>query len=204
MIKFSIVLNSNFKKHFNKCYTIFPHEFLRQNTYICSLSFSILYLLSNQFSLSVMSNSLWPHGPQHRRPPCPSPLLEFTQTDMHWVGDAIQTIHPLSSPSPPALNLSQHQGVFKWVSSSHQVAKVLELQFSINPSNEYAGLISFRMDWLNLLAVQGSLKSLHQHHSSKASILLLYSINTYVWPAYSIPHTGIGIVIFCAGGRCPL
>ena len=56
-------------------------------------------------------------------------LPEFTQTRVHWVGDAIQTFHPLSSPSPPALNLSQHQGLFKWVSSSHQVAKVLEFQF---------------------------------------------------------------------------
>ena len=55
-------------------------------------------------------------------------LLEFTQTHVHWVGDAIQPSHPLSSPSPPALNLSQHQGLFKWVSSSHQVAKVLKFQ----------------------------------------------------------------------------
>ena len=55
-------------------------------------------------------------------------LLEFTQTHVHWIGDAIQPSHPLSSPSPPVLNLSQHQGLFKWVSSSHQVAKVLEFQ----------------------------------------------------------------------------
>ena len=55
-------------------------------------------------------------------------LLEFTQTHVHWVGDAIQPSHPLSSPSPPAFNLSQHQGLFKWVSSLHQVAKVLEFQ----------------------------------------------------------------------------
>ena len=92
-------------------------------------------------------------------------LAEFTQTPVHWVGDAIQPSHPLSS-SPLAFNLSQHQGLFKWVSS-------LELQicFSISPSNEHSGLISFRMDWLNLLVVQGTLKSLLQHHSSKASIL---------------------------------
>ena len=75
----------------------------------------------------------------------------------------------LSSPSPPAFNLCQHQGLFQWVSSSHQVAKVLEFQLSISPSNEYSGLISFRMDWLDLLAVQGTLKSLLYHHSSKAS-----------------------------------
>ena len=89
------------------------------------------------------------------------------------MGDAIQPSHSLSSPSPPAANLSQHQGLFKCVSSSHQVAKILERQLSINPSNQESGLISFRMDWLDLLAVQGTLKSLLQHHSSKASILRL-------------------------------
>ena len=75
------------------------------------------------------------------------------------------------APSPSAFNLSQHQGPFQWVSSLHQVAKVLELCFSISPSNEYSGLVSFRMDWLDLLDVQGTLKCLLQHHSSKASIL---------------------------------
>ena len=98
-------------------------------------------------------------------------LPEFTQTHVHWVGDSIQPFHPLSSPSPPALNLSQHQSLFQWVSSSHQVAKVLEFHFNISPSNEHPGLISFRMDWLDLLEVQGTLKNLLQHHSSKASIL---------------------------------
>ena len=98
-------------------------------------------------------------------------LPESTQTHVHWVGDAIQPSHPLSSPSPPAFNLSQHQGLFKWVSASHQVAKVLGFSFSICPSNEHTGLISFRMDWLDLLAVHGTLKSLLQHHSSKASLL---------------------------------
>ena len=98
-------------------------------------------------------------------------LQEFTQTHVHQIGDAIQPSHLLLSPSPPALNLSQHQGLFKWVSSSHEVAKVLEFQLHISPSNEHPGLISFRMDWLDLLAVQGTLRSLLQHHSSKASIL---------------------------------
>ena len=85
--------------------------------------------------------------------------------------DAIQPSHPLSSPPPPAFSLSQHQGLFKWVSSSHQVAKYWSFSFSISPSSEYSGLISFRIDWLDLLAVQGILKSLLQHHSSKASVL---------------------------------
>ena len=78
--------------------------------------------------------------------------------------DAIQTSHPLSSPSPPAFNLSQHQGLFQWVSSFHQVVKVLE-ELELQSFNEYSGLTSFRMHWLDLLAVQGTLKSLLQHHS---------------------------------------
>ena len=102
-------------------------------------------------------------------------LPEFTQTPVHWVSDAIQPSHSLSSPSSPAFNLSQHQGLFQWVSSSYQVAKELEFSFSIIASNEYSGLISFRMDWLDLLAVQGTLKSLLQHHSAKASILWLFN-----------------------------
>ena len=92
-------------------------------------------------------------------------LPEFTQTHVHWVGDAIQPSHPLPSPSPPAPNPSQHQSLFQWLNISHEVAKVLEF------SKEIPGLISFRMDWLDLLAIQGTLKSLLQRHSSKASIL---------------------------------
>ena len=95
-------------------------------------------------------------------------LPEFTQTHVHRVCDAIQPSHPLSSPSPPAPNPSQHQSLFQCVNSSHEVAKVLSFSFSIILSKEIPGLI-FRMDWLDLLAVQGTLKSLLQHHSSKAS-----------------------------------
>ena len=97
-------------------------------------------------------------------------FLGLTQTHVHWVGDAIHSSHPLSSPSL-AFNLFQHQGLFQWISSSHQVAKVWSFSFSISPYNEYSGLISFRMDWLDVLAVQGTLKNLLQYHSSKASIL---------------------------------
>ena len=111
-------------------------------------------------------------------PPVHHQHPEFTPTHAHRVGDALQPSHPLSSPSPPAPNPSQHQGLFQWVNSSNQVAKVLEFQlqhqsFSISsPSiNEHPGLISFRMNWLDLLAVQGTLKSLLQHHSSKASFM---------------------------------
>ena len=81
-------------------------------------------------------------------------LPEFTQTHVHWVGDAIQPSHPLSSPSPPTFNLSQHQGLFHWVGSLHPVVKYWSFSFSISAFNEYWGLISFRMDWLDL-AVQG-------------------------------------------------
>ena len=90
---------------------------------------------------------------------------------VHWVSDAIQSSHPLLSPSPPALNLSQHQGLFKWVNSLHRVAKILSFSFSISPSNEYSGLIIFTIDWLDLLAIQGILKSILQHHNSKVSII---------------------------------
>ena len=83
---------------------------------------------SVQFSRSVVSDSLRPHESQHARPPFHHQLPEFTQTHVHRVGDAIQPSHPLSSSSPPAFNLSQHQGLFQWVHSLHQVAKVLEFQ----------------------------------------------------------------------------
>ena len=98
-------------------------------------------------------------------------LLESTQTHVHCVSDAIQLSHPLSSPSPPAPNPSHSQGLFRWVSSSHQVAKVLALQLQHQSFQWTPGTDLFRMDWLDLLAVQGTVKSLLQHHSSKASIL---------------------------------
>ena len=120
-------------------------------------------------------------------------LPELAQTQVHWVGDAIQPSHPLSSPSPPALNLSQHQSFFQWVSSSHQVAKVLELQLQHQSSNEYSGLISFRMDWFDLLAVQGILKSLFQHHSSKA--LILHSAFFMVQLSHPYMNTGKTIAL---------
>ena len=96
-------------------------------------------------------------------------LPEHAQTHVHWVSDAIQPSHPLLSPSPPTFSLAQHQGLFQWVGSSHQVAKVLQL-WPQHQSNEYSGFISFRIDWFDLLAVQGTFKSLLQHCSSKASI----------------------------------
>ena len=98
-------------------------------------------------------------------------LLEFTQTHDHRVSDAIQLSHPLSSPSPPAFNPSSIR-VFSNESTLHMRWPMYwSFSFSISPSNEHPGLISFRMDWLDLLAVQGTLKSLLQHQGSKASIL---------------------------------
>ena len=98
-------------------------------------------------------------------------LLEFTQTHIHLAGDAIQPSHPLSSPSSPAPNPSLHQVFSNESTLCMRWPKYWSFSFSISPSKEHPGLISFRMDWLDLLAVQGTLKSLLQYHSSKASIL---------------------------------
>ena len=134
--------------------------------FIHLIQFSSIQCLSCVW-LCIPMNCSMPGLPVHHR------LWEFTQTHVHWVGDVIQPSQTLSFPSPSTFNLSQHHGLFKWVSSSHQVAKALSFSFSISPSNEHSGLISLRKDWLDLLAVQGTLKSLLQQHSSKASILRL-------------------------------
>ena len=143
---------------------------------------------SVQFSSVTKScPTLRPHESQHARPPYPYQLPESTQTHVHWVGDAIQPSHPRSSPSSPALNLSQNQGLFKWVSSSHQVAKVLEFQLQHQSSNEHSGLISFRMDGLGLLAVQRTLTSFsnttfqkHQFFSAQLSLQSNSHIHTWL------------------------
>ena len=118
-----------------------------------------------------MSNSSRPHGLQHTRPPCPQHLLKFAQVHVHCISEANQPSHPPLPSSRSAFNLSQHWNLFKWISSLHQVAKVRNFSFSISPSKGYSGLISFEIDWFDLLTVQGTLKSLLQHHSWKASIL---------------------------------
>ena len=114
---------------------------------------------SVQFGHTVMSNSLLPHEPQPTSLFVHHQLSEFTQTHVHWVSDAIQTSHPLSPTSPPAFNLSQQQGLFQWVSSSHQVAKVLECQLQhVLPMNiedwfpwGLTGLISLQFKGLSRL-----------------------------------------------------
>ena len=147
-------------------------RFLKQPTKEQSIN-KISNLTSVQFSSLVQScltlcnpiDCSTPGFPVHHQ------LPELTQTHVHWVGDTIQISHPLSSPSPPAFNFSQHQGLSKWVSSSHQVAKVLEFQPQHQSLQWIFRTVSFRMAWLDLLAIQGTLKSLLKHHSSKAPVL---------------------------------
>ena len=98
-------------------------------------------------------------------------LPELAQTHVHRVGDAIQPSQPLLSPSPPAFNPSQRQGLFNESVLRIRWPKYWTFSFNISPSNGYSGLISFRIDWFDFLDVQGTLKSLLQHCSSKASIL---------------------------------
>ena len=126
---------------------------------------------TDQFSCSVMSDSLWPHDCSTPGFPVHHQLPEFAQTHVHWVSNAIQ---PISSSvvlfsclqSFPASWSSQ---INQFFASDGQ--SIWSFSFSISPSNEYSGLISFRIGWFDLLTVQGTHKSLLQHHSSKASIL---------------------------------
>ena len=128
-------------------------------------------------------------------------LPELAQTHVHQVGDAIQQSYPTISssviPFSFCRHFPQHQGLFQWVSSSHQVAKVLEFQLQHSSSNEqwifqYSELFSFKIDWLHFLAVQGTLKSLLQHHRSKASILWLSAFFVF---QFSHPYMTNGKII---------
>ena len=143
------------------------------------LQFNSVQSLSRVRLCDTMDCSM-PGFPVHHQ------LLELTQTYVHRVSDAIQPFHP---HSPPAFHISQHQALFQGVSSLLQVAKYWSFSFNIISSNVYSGLISFRMDWLDLLSVQGTLKSLLQHHSSKESILLH---STFFIVQLSHPHMTTG------------
>ena len=140
-------------------------------TYIPSFFFFNFFAISVQFSHSVVSNSLRRHESQHARPPCPSPtpgVHSDSQPLSQWCHPAISaSVLPFSScpQSLPASESFPMSQLFAWGGQS------TGFSFSIIPSKEIPGLVSFRMDWLDLLAVQGTLKSLLQHHSSKASIL---------------------------------
>ena len=129
------------------------YPFSLQFSRCCVRPFATPWIAARQASLSIINS---------RSPLKPIPI-ELVMPSNHLT---------MLSPSPPALNLSQHQGLLQWVSFSHQVAKYWSFSFNISPSTEHLRLISFRMDLLDLLAVQGTLKSLLQHHSSKVSILL--------------------------------
>ena len=102
---------------------------------LCSPRLGLLSLLNAQFSHSVMSHSLWPHGLQHTRLPWPSPTLGACSNSCPYSGDAIQPSHPLSSPSPSAFNLSQHQDLFQWVSSSPSGGQSIGVSASVLPMN---------------------------------------------------------------------
>ena len=124
-------------------------------------------------------NCITPGLPVYRQ------LLELTQTHVHWISDAIKPSYPLSSPSPPTFNLSWHQDLFKWIII--RWPKYWSFSFNISPSSEYPGLISFRMDWLDLLAVQRTLKSLQSINSLVLKFLnspTLLSIHDY-WKNHS-------------------
>ena len=128
--------------------------------------------VSVQFSSrSVVSYSSQPHKPQISRLSCPSPTARVYPKPCPLCHEIIQASHPLPSPSSPALNLSQHQVFSNESALCFWWPKYWNFSFNISPSNEYSGLISFMIDRLDLLAVQGTLKSLCQHHSSKASSL---------------------------------
>ena len=130
-----------------------------------SLFLISLYFISVHFSCSIMANSLGHHGLQHIRLPTPTPGV--AQTHVHSVCDATQLSHALLSPSPPASNLSQHQGLFQWVSSSSRMAKVLEFHLPYQSFNKYSVRMSFRIDWFDVLSVQRTLKSILQHQVQK-------------------------------------
>ena len=161
-----------------------------------SQSFEKLVKKPLLFSRSVVSDFLRPQGLQHARLPCLL-LSPGAQTHVHWVSDVIHTSHPLS-PSPLAFSLSQCQVFFSESALHIRWPKYWSLSFSTSPPSEYSGLISFRIDWFNLLAVQGILKSLIQHHNSKASILwhsafffMVQFSHPQLWKNHSFDYTDL-------------
>ena len=126
---------------------------------------------SVQFSRSICPTLCDPMDCSTPGFPVHHQLPEFTQARVHWVGDTIQPSHPLLSPSSPALNLAQHQSFSTESALCIMWPKYWSFSLNISHSNEHPGLISFRIEWLDLLVVQGTLKIILQYHSSKASIL---------------------------------
>ena len=144
---------------------------------------------SVQFSHSFVSDSLWSHGLQHSRPPCPSanPGVHPNSCPPSWwhhptISSSVIPFSscPQSLPATGSFQMSQALHI-RW-------PKYWSLRFNISPSNEHPGLVSFKMDWLDLLLVQGTLKSLLQHHSSKASILKLSALSFLYSPSLTSIH----------------
>ena len=152
---------------------------------------------SVQFSRLVVSNSLQPHESQHARPPCPSPTPGITQTHVHWFSDAIQPSHPCRPLLLPLSIFSSIRVFSNELSLCIRWPKYWNFSFSLSLSN--SGLISFRIDWFDLLAVQGTLKSLLQPHSSKASILRL---SAFFIVQLSHPYMTTGKMIALTRLRC--
>ena len=151
-------------KTFLKCSRIVYYIYWDSYYFCCSSFIQLSSVAQSCPTLCDPMNCSTPGLPVHHQ------LPKLAQTHVHRVGDAIQPSHPLS-PASPAFNISQHQGLFQWVSSSHQVAKVLELQVQHQSFEWIFRTDYFRMDWFDALAVQVTLKTLLQHHNSKASIL---------------------------------
>ena len=162
---------------------------------------------SVQFSCSVVSDSLQPHESRHARPPCPSPTPE-----VHPDSTSIESVMPSSHlilcrpllllpPVPPSIRVFPNESTLRM-----RWPKYWSFRFSITPSKEIPGLISFRMDWLDLLAVQGNLKSLLQHHSSKASII--QGTTEHPWPPRECQQRESSMTFlplcssFAGGARC--
>ena len=148
------------------------------------------WLYSVPSSHLVVSDSLLPHELQHCRPPCPSPAAGVHPNHVHWVGDAIQPSHLLLSPLPsifPGIRVFSNESALhiRW-------PKDWSFSFNISPTNEHPELNSFRMDWLDLLAVQGTLKALLQHHSLKAPI---FQCSVFLIDQLSHPYMTIGKTI---------
>ena len=163
-----------FRKEKNK-YIVCYHLFKEQNVFwvVYTKKHVLKYTKIHPSSVQLLSR-VWLCDPINRSTqglPVHQQLREFTQIHVHWVGDVIQSSHPLLSPSPPVPNPSQHQCLFQWSALCIMWPKYWSFSLSVSPSNEYPGLITFRMHWLDLFAAQGTFKSLLQHHNSKASNL---------------------------------
>ena len=171
---FYLLMPLHLKKIKCKFLPSYPLEiFLCKNRFLSNPTSKRSTKRSSQFSSVTQSCPTLCDPMNHSTPglPVQHQFLEFTQTHVHRVNDAIQPSYPLTSPSLPDRNPSQHQGLFQWVNSSHEVAKLLKFQLYHQSFKWTPRPDPFRMDWLDLLAVQRTLKSLLQHHSSKASIL---------------------------------